>query len=66
MLKIVIVTIILVGTAFAGLGIRILLQKNGEFSGGNCQAAPQGLKDQGISCGCGGGDCSNIEETGHP
>jgi len=63
MLKILIITVILVGVAFAGLAIRILLEKNGEFSGGSCQSASGDLKDQGISCGCGGGQCNNNSET---
>jgi hypothetical protein len=57
MLKILLITIILVAIAFAGLGIRILLEKNGKFSGGSCQAAPDGLKEKGISCGCGQDSC---------
>ena len=61
MLKILLITVILLVVAFAGLGIRILLEKNGEFSGGNCQATPKGLKDQGISCGCGEGHCGSSQ-----
>ena len=51
MLKLLLITIILVGIAFAGLGIRILLERNGEFSGGSCQSGSKGLDDKGISCG---------------
>jgi len=59
MLKILIITIILVGVAFLGLAIRLLIDRKAEFSGGSCQATPEGLKDKGITCGCGGGDCDN-------
>jgi len=59
MLKILIITIILVGVAFLGLAIRLLIDRKAEFSGGSCQATPEGLKDNGITCGCGGGDCDN-------
>jgi hypothetical protein len=59
MLKILLVTVILVGIAFLGLAIRLLLDRKAEFSGGNCQATPDGLKDKGITCGCGGGHCEN-------
>jgi len=57
MLKILLITIILVAIAFAGLGIRLLLGRNAEFSGGSCQTGSDTLKEKGISCGCGGGAC---------
>ncbi len=62
MLKLLLITVILVAIAFAGLGIRILLERNGQFSGGSCQATPDGLRDKGISCGCGGGSCGSAKE----
>ncbi len=52
MLKILLITIILVAIAFAGLGIRILLERNGEFSGGSCQSASNDPDNHEISCGC--------------
>jgi hypothetical protein len=61
MLKIVLITLILVAIAFAGLAIRLLLDKNAEFSGGSCQPASEGHEEKGISCGC-GGNCG----TGNP
>ena len=57
MLKILLITIILVAIAFAGLGIRLLLDRDAEFSGGSCQSNSDALKEKGISCGCGGGHC---------
>lgn len=57
MLKILLITAILVGLAILGLAIRLLLDRKAEFSGGSCQATPEGLKDKGITCGCGAGDC---------
>jgi hypothetical protein len=57
MLKILIITIILVGIAFAGLGIRLLLDRKAEFSAGNCQTGSRALEDKGIACGC-EGHCS--------
>ncbi len=62
MLKIFLISIILVGIAFVGLGIRLLLDRNVEFSGGRCQVTPDGLKEQGISFGCGAGNCASEEE----
>ncbi len=53
MLKILLITFILLAIAFAGLGIRILLVRNSEFSGGSCQSGSDGLSKKGISCGCG-------------
>lgn len=52
MLKILLITIILVGIAFLGLGIRLLLDRNAEFSGGSCQSGSKDLEEKGISCGC--------------
>jgi len=57
MLKILLITVILVGIAFLGLAIRLLIDRNAEFSGGSCQATTDGLKEKGITCGCGGGSC---------
>jgi hypothetical protein len=65
MLKILLITFILLVIAFAGLGIRILIKKHGEFSGGSCQASPAGGNDQGMSCGCHGGSCHTIQESGN-
>ncbi len=59
MLKLLLITVILVAIAFAGLGIRILLERNGQFSGGSCQSTSDGLKEKGISCGCGSGNCND-------
>ena len=58
MLKILLITFILVGLAFLGLAIRLLIDRKAEFRGGSCQASPPGLKDKGITCGCGGGNCN--------
>ena len=57
MLKLLLITLILVGIAFLGLAIRLIIDRKSEFSGGSCQATPDALKEKGISCGCGGGDC---------
>ena len=57
MLKVLLIAIILVGIAFAGLAIRLLLDRNAEFSGGSCQSGSKELEEKGISCGCGGGNC---------
>lgn len=59
MLKILLITFILVGLAFLGLAIRLLIDRKAEFRGGSCQASPSGLKDKGITCGCGGGSCDS-------
>ena len=54
MIKILIITFILVGIAVLGLGIRLLLDRKAEFSGGSCSNGTQALEDKGITCGCGG------------
>ena len=58
MLKILLITFILIGLAFLGLAIRLLIDRKAEFKAGSCQATTDGLKDKGITCGCGGGSCS--------
>ncbi len=62
MLKILLITIILLGIAFAGLGIRLLLDRNAEFKGGSCQSGSKELEEKGISCGCGSGACASNED----
>ncbi len=57
MLKLLLITVILMGIAFTGLAIRILLERNGQFSGGSCQSRSDGLDEKGLSCGCGRGEC---------
>jgi hypothetical protein len=56
MLKILLITIILLIIAFAGLGIRLLLDRNVEFSGGYCRAGNI-PNERNLTCGCGGGYC---------
>ncbi len=58
MLKILLITIIMLGLAFLGLGIKLLLDKKAEFSP-DCSSANSKLKDKGVSCGCGAGNCAN-------
>ena len=54
MIKILIITIILVGIAVAGLAIRLLFDRKAEFSGGSCSNGTKELEERGITCGCGG------------
>ncbi len=63
MLKILLAAIVLVGIAVLGLAIRLLFDKKAEFSGGSCQAtnSSDALRSEGISCGCGGGECVTNE-----
>jgi hypothetical protein len=61
LLKVFVLAIALVAIVFAAMSIRLLFKKNGEFSGGSCSSSP-GLRDKGVSCGCGGGRCVNTTE----
>jgi hypothetical protein len=63
MIKILIITFILVGIAVLGLGIRLLLDRKAEFSGGSCQSGSKALEEKGISCGCGGYCVSDPDRT---
>lgn len=59
MLKVLLIAVILIVVALAGMSIRILFTKKGEFSGGSCSSSP-GLESRGITCACGGhGSCKN-------
>ena len=53
LLTIFIITLIMVGCAFAGMAIKILLKQNGEFAG-TCASQSPFLNKEGESCGiCG-------------
>jgi hypothetical protein len=52
-MMLILIAIGLLGLAFAGLAIKILLKKNGEFSG-TCASNNPMLREEGASCGvCG-------------
>jgi hypothetical protein len=52
-MMLILLAIGLLGLAFAGLAIKILLKKNGEFSG-TCASNNPMLREEGASCGvCG-------------
>lgn len=63
MIKVLLATLVLVVIAVAGLGIKLLLDKKAEFTGGSCQAtnSSEALNAKGISCGCGGGSCDSLD-----
>ena len=61
MIEVLVLTSLLLGIAFAGIAIKLLIDKKAVFKGSSCSATPDGLKDQGVSCGCGGGHCVNAE-----
>ncbi len=58
-LKLILLSISLMALAFAGLGIKILVKKDGEFAG-TCASKNPLLVKEGVECGCGGAD--NCEE----
>jgi hypothetical protein len=49
MLKLALLAIFLLGLAFAGIAIKILLKKNGEFAG-TCASNNPLLQEEGVSC----------------
>lgn len=52
-MKLVLISIVLVGLAVAGIAIKLLLKKNGRFSG-TCSSNNPLLQNEGGSCGiCG-------------
>jgi hypothetical protein len=53
MLKLALLTIVLLGLAFAGIAIKILVKKDGQFAG-TCASNNPMLQEKGASCGvCG-------------
>ena len=49
MLKLLLITIVMLALAFAGIAIKILLKKDGQFSG-TCASNNPMLKEAGLSC----------------
>lgn len=56
-LELFILTIILVLIAVLALSVRLIFTKKGKFRGGSCNTHPDGLKSEGMGCGCGAGNC---------
>ncbi len=54
-------SVVLILLAVAGLGIKMLFDKKAEFKGSSCQAAADSpeLQKQGVSCGCGNDACES-------
>lgn len=48
-MEVVVAAILLLGLGFAGIGIKILLKKNGEFSG-TCASNSPFLNEEGKAC----------------
>jgi hypothetical protein len=51
-MKLLLLSIVLLGLGFAGIAIKIWAKKNGEFDG-TCAGSNVRLKAEGITCGCG-------------
>lgn len=53
MLQVILISIVLLGLAFVGIAIKILVKKNGEFAG-TCASNNPVLQEDGAACGaCG-------------
>lgn len=63
-MKLILITIILLALAFAGLAIKIWAKKDGEFDG-TCAGSNVKMKAKGITCGCGneGGCGTKLDEN---
>ncbi len=49
MLKLILITVVLLALAFAGIAIKILVKKDGKFAG-TCASNNPMLQEEGISC----------------
>ena len=61
-MKLLLLSIILLGLGFAGIAIKIWAKKDGEFDG-TCAGSNVKMKEKGIVCGCGneGGCKTNLD-----
>ncbi len=57
-LKVLLLSVVLVGLGMAGIAIKMFMQKNGEFKKQCSSVDAQGRK-MGCSCGGGEGSCEN-------
>ncbi|HAW51360.1 MAG TPA: membrane or secreted protein [Flavobacteriales bacterium] len=48
-MKVFLLSILLLGLAFAGIAVKILLKKNGQFAG-TCASNNPALQEEGLSC----------------
>jgi hypothetical protein len=51
-LELLVISAAFVILAFAGMAVRLLLVRDGKFSGGSCRSTPE-MERQGINCACG-------------
>lgn len=63
-LKILLLSVVIVGLGMAGIAIKMFVQKNGEFKK---QCSSVDAHGQKIGCSCGGGEnsCENKTVAGH-
>ncbi len=61
-LKLILLSVVIIGFATAGIAVKMFLQKNGEFKKQCSSVDSHGNR---IGCGCGGGknSCENTEPT---
>lgn len=61
-MKLLLLSILLLGLGFAGIAIKIWAKKDGEFDG-TCAGSNVKMKEKGITCGCGneGGCATNLD-----
>jgi len=61
-LKLILLSIIIIGLAFAGIAIKMFVLKNGEFKK---QCSSVDANGQKLGCGCGGGEDSCERKSSH-
>jgi len=54
MLKVLILSVIILGLGLLGLSIKLIIDKKAVFKGGSCSAAGPELREKGIGECCGG------------
>jgi len=61
-LKLILLAIVIVGLAFAGIAIKMFFQKNGEFKK---QCSSTDVHGNRLGCGCGGGGSCERTDKAH-
>jgi len=65
-MKLLLITLVLLGLAIAGIGIKLWAKKDGEFDG-TCAGSNVRMKAEGITCGCGNeGSCKTNLDNKEP
>ncbi len=61
MIKVLLLSVVIVGFALVALSIKLIFDKKAVFKGSSCNAVSDELREKGVG-GCCGGACSDVKE----